>query len=109
MEPELHSTLEHYFSAANRHDVAGMIADFEGEAIVKDEGHEHRGVEAIRTWMKETIRKYNFRAEPKSVARASDQTAVSVRVTGDFPGSPITLTYWFKLEGQKISRLEIRS
>jgi len=107
MTTKMHSTLEHYFAATNKHDVAGMIADLTDDAVVKDEGREHRGVAAIREWMKETIQKYKFKAEPTSVARENDQTAVSVTIFGDFPGSPIALTYWFKLEGQKIARLEI--
>ena len=107
MTTQLHSTLERYFAATNRHDVAGMIADLTDDAVVKDEGREHRGVPAIREWMKETIRKYEFQAEPTGVARENDPTAVSVTVSGDFPGSPIALTYWFTLEGQKIARLEI--
>ena len=107
MTTTLHSTLEHFFAATNRHDVAGMIASFADHAVVKDEGSEHRGVPAIREWMKETIRRYHFRVEPTNVARTSDVTAVGVTVSGTFPGSPITLTYWFKLEGQKIARLEI--
>ena len=107
MTTKMHSTLEHYFAATNKHDVAGMIGDLTDDAVVKDEGSEHRGVAAIRKWMKETIQKYKFKAEPTSVARENDQTAVSVTISGDFPGSPIALTYWFKLEGQKITRLEI--
>ena len=107
MTPQMHSTLERYFAAANRHDVASMIADLADDAVVKDESHEHRGVRAIREWMKETIRKYKFKAEPTNVARENDRIAVRVTVSGDFPGSPIALTYWFKLEGQKIARLEI--
>jgi ketosteroid isomerase-like protein len=107
MTPQMHTTLERYFAATNRHDVAGMVAGFADDAVVKDEGHEHRGVPAIREWMKETIRKYKFKADPTRVARENDRTAVSVAVSGDFPGSPIALTYWFKLEGQKIARLEI--
>jgi hypothetical protein len=84
-----------------------MSADLADDAVVKDEGREHRGMLAIRKWMKETIRKYKFKAEPTGVARDNDRTAVSVTVSGDFPGSPIALTYWFELEGQKIARLEI--
>jgi ketosteroid isomerase-like protein len=100
-------TLEHYFAATNRHDVAAMAADFTDDAVVKDEGREHRGVPAIREWMEQTIRKYDFKAEPTSVTRENDRTAVGVTVSGDFPGSPIALTYWFELDGEKIARLEI--
>src|SRR5258705_11428154 len=107
MITKMHSTLENYFAATNKHDVAGMMADLADDAVVKDEGREHRGIPAIRDWMKETIRKYKFKAEPTRVARENDRTAVSVTVAGDFPGSPIEVTYWFKLDGQKIARLEI--
>ena len=107
MTTQMHSTLERYFAATRKHDVAGMLADMADDAVVKDEGREHRGVPAIREWMKETIRKYRFHAEPTSVARENDRTAVSVSVSGDFPGSPIALTYRFELDGQKIARLEI--
>ena len=107
MTTKMHTTLERYFAATNRHDVAGMIEDLADGAIVKDEGHEHRGVPAIRAWMTETIRKYEFQVEPTSVAREGDRIAVAATVSGDFPGSPIALTYRFELEGQKIARLEI--
>ncbi len=108
MALKLHPALERYFAATNRHDVAGMIAGFADEAVVKDEGREHRGLPAIREWMTETIRRYDFRAEPTNVAPVNDTTAVSVTVSGNFPGSPIALTYWFTLEGWRIVRLEIR-
>lgn len=107
MSTKLSSTLESYFAATNRRDLNAMIAAFADDAIVKDEGQEHRGQAAIRVWMKTTIEKYDFVAEPTSVARSHDQTAVSVVLTGKFPGSPVTVTYWFKLDGQKIARLEI--
>jgi len=107
MTTKMHSTLERYFAATNEHDVAGMIADLADDAVVKDEGREYHCVPAIREWMKETIRKYKFKVEPTSVAQENDRTAVSVTVSGDFPGSPIALTYWFTLEGEKIARLEI--
>ena len=108
MALKLHPTLERYFAATNRHDVAGMIAAFADEAVVKDEGREHRGIPAIREWMAETIRTYDFQAEPTDVAPVNDTTAVSVSISGTFPGSPIPLTYWFTLEGWRIARLEIR-
>src|SRR4030095_11958559 len=107
MATNLPPVLERYFAATNRHDLDGMIADFADDAVVKDERREHRGTAAIREWMTETIRKYDFKTEPTTVARANGQTAVSVTVSGNFPGSPVALTYRFKLEGQKIARLEI--
>src|SRR5258706_12928434 len=48
MATKLHSTLEGYFAAANRHDVDGMIAAFADDAVVNDEGHEQRDASGIR-------------------------------------------------------------
>jgi hypothetical protein len=107
MSTKMPSTLERYFAATNQHDVEAMTAAFADEAVVKDEGQEHRGSAAIRGWMNDTIRKYHFTVEPTAAARAHDRTVVTVVVSGNFPGSPVTLDYRFKLDGQKISRLEI--
>jgi hypothetical protein len=107
MSTKLSSTLESYFAATNRRDIDAMIAAFANDAIVKDEGHEHRGSAAIGAWMRKTIEKYDFKAEPTAVARTHAQTAVSVVLSGKFPGSPVAVTYWFTLDGQKITRLEI--
>jgi len=34
-------------------------------------------------------------------------TVVTSRLTGNFPGSPVDLRYFFRLEGDKIASLEI--
>jgi ketosteroid isomerase-like protein len=107
MKNEMHATLERYFTATNNHDVDGMTADLADDAVVKDDGREHHGVPAIREWTKEILRKYKPQVVPTKVAREADRTAVSVNTSGDFPGSPIALTYRFKLDGDKISHLEI--
>jgi hypothetical protein len=74
---------------------------------VKDEGHEHQGSAAIRDWIKETIRKYDFKVEPMACAEANGGTIVTVLVSGHFPGSPVTLSYRFRLDDHTITRLEI--
>ena len=108
MACKLHPTLESYFAATNRHDVDGMIAAFAEDAVVQDERQQHRGTSAIRAWIVDTIRKYDFTAEPTSVVHSNDEMVVSVTVSGTFPGSPITLRYRFRLGvGEKIARLEI--
>jgi hypothetical protein len=37
------------------------------------------------------------------------KTVVSTKLTGNFPGSPLTLDFVFTLEGGKIAALEIKS
>ena len=107
MAVELPGLLADYLSAANAHDVAAMSATFTVDSLVKDEGREHRGLAAIREWMKETIEKYDYRVEPIESSQMDRKTVVLVSISGTFPGSPITLQYEFTIKGQKIARLEI--
>jgi hypothetical protein len=47
--------------------------------------------------------------EPVAVTARDGKTVVSTQLTGEFPGSPLTLDFVFTLEGGKIAALEIRS
>jgi len=107
MSADLPRLLADYLSAANAHDVAAMSDAFTADSIVKDEGREHRGLAAIREWMKGTIEKYHYKVEPIEWSQLNRKTAVLVSISGTFPGSPITLQYQFTIQGQKIARLEI--
>jgi hypothetical protein len=44
-----------------------------------------------------------------SVQTFGDLVTVRARLTGEFPGSPVELDHIFKLSGNKIASLEIRS
>ena len=44
---------------------------------------------------------------PLEVAETDDVTSVRARVSGHFPGSPVTLTFAFRLESEQIASLEI--
>src|SRR5258705_13161302 len=107
MSTKLPELLAGYFAAANVHDVGAMLAPFADDAVVKDESREHRGREAIRKWMEETIRKYDFTLEPADVSESGRKTVVTTVVAGKFPGSPVRLRYAFSLSRDKIRRLEI--
>jgi len=107
MSARLPGPLAAYFAATKHYDVEAMLAPFADGAVVKDEGRERQGLEAIREWMEETIRKYRFTAEVTDVAQTDRKVHVTVLVAGQFPGSPVTLRYAFTLDREKIARLEI--
>jgi hypothetical protein len=48
-------------------------------------------------------------ARSSEAVRRDGQTVVTARVSGDFPGSPVTLTFIVRLERDLITSLEIRS
>ena len=107
MTAQLPQALAQYFAAKNSYDIDGMVAQFDDDASVRDEGREYRGRAAIRAWIEHATRKYRVTVEVKDVARDGGRDIVSGVVSGDFPGSPAGLRYAFTLAGTKITRLEI--
>lgn len=80
---------------------------FAGDAEVHDEGRTFRGLAAIRAWKAESQARYRYTVEPLEVVRQGDSLELKVRVTGDFPGSPVVLDYAIVLADDRIARLEI--
>ena len=95
-----------YF-AADTIDAEAVARCFTDGAVVVDERHEYRGRTAIARWKADASAKFRYSVERLGVQVSGDQTTVTGRVTGDFPGSPVELHYHFTLEGDKIARLEI--
>ena len=96
-----------YYEAKNRHDVDAMLAPFAAEAAVKDEGKTYVGHAAIRAWMEDTTHKYRVTVEPETIDEDGERLVVRALVSGNFPGSPARLTYWFTVRAGKIAGLEI--
>jgi ketosteroid isomerase-like protein len=95
-----------YF-AADTTGAEGVAQCFTDGAVVIDERQEYRGRTAIARWAAEASAKFRYTVDQLGVDVSGDQTTVTGRVTGDFPGSPVDLQYRFTLEGDKIARLEI--
>jgi len=75
--------------------------------VVKDESHTHKGRAAIKQWKTEASAKYAYTSEPVACEQRGEKTIVTSRITGNFPGSPIDLRFFFALKGEKIASLEI--
>src|SRR5881396_3260808 len=109
MSVDLPAPISIYIAAENRGDTEALAQSFAEDAVVRDEGHTIEGLAAIKQWMAETKRKYQHTVEPLASTQKGDKTIVTNRLTGNFPGSPIELQFIFKLDGEKIVSLEIRS
>ena len=107
MTATLPQPLADYFAAKNRHDINAMLIPFSPDATVKDEGKTHRGSDAIRGWMEETTRKYRVTVEVAEATANGDAWRIAGIVSGNFPGSPVTLHYNFTLADNRIALLEI--
>lgn len=106
MSIELPAAIAAYFNA-DRQGARAVALCFTPDGVVKDEGHLHRGTDAIGAWKEKASAAYNYTSEPIALRPDGKRLIVTGRVTGDFPGSPVDLTYAFTLEGERIAVLEI--
>jgi ketosteroid isomerase-like protein len=104
----LPQSIHAYFDANVRLDADAMLAPFAPDAVVRDEGHTRRGSAAIRTWIEEASIALPAIAAPQAVHSDGDLHHVTASVAGNFPGSPVTLTFHFRLNSGRIAELEIK-
>ena len=95
-----------YF-AADRTDGDAVSRCFTETAVVQDEGHTYRGRAAIKQWKADAAAKYQYTSEPFACEQKDGKFVVTSRLTGNFPGSPVNLRFFFRLDGDKIASLEI--
>ena len=99
--------IELYFTSENARDIAATDRCFTTDATVRDEGKTMSGLAAIRAWRAEAARKYQHTVEPLAVGTRDGKVVVSGKVSGTFPGSPITLDHTFELADDRIASLVI--
>ena len=104
--PDLPEPIASYF-AADKQDCDAVAQCFTKEAVVKDEGRTHTGLNAIKQWRAEVSTKYIYTSEPFASEQKDGVTIVTSRLTGNFPGSPVNLQFFFRLDRGKIAALEI--
>jgi hypothetical protein len=107
MSVELPEPIAAYIAAENGHDPEALGRCLANDAVVKDEGRTVEGLVAIKEWKAETKKKYQHTVEPLASVEEDGNTVVTVRVAGNFPGSPVDLRFVFRVEAGKIASLEI--
>jgi ketosteroid isomerase-like protein len=107
MTETLPPAVERYFAAKLDEDIDTVMLSFAEDALVQDEKHTYRGRPAIRAWIEETTAKYHARAAVSDVEANGDKLRVAALVSGNFPGSPVTLHYDFMLRDGLIAELSI--
>ena len=109
MSLQLPAPFEQYIQIANSDALETVPECFAPDAIVRDEGQTYEGVAAIRNWMTATKKKYGHTVVPLQLAERGGQSVLRAGLSGNFPGSPITVNFNFVVAGGKIRSLEIRS
>lgn len=109
MSIQLPDPIDRYMQIANSGTAQAASECFAPDAAVYDEGHTYEGAAAIKNWMAATKKKYGHTVAPLELEERGGQSVLKVRLTGNFPGSPITVNFSFVLTDGKIRSLEIRS
>lgn len=94
-----------YFAAENNPEALAHC--FTAKAVMKDDGHTYTGVDEITAFMAAASARYSATTVPLTLQREHGAQVVRAQVTGNFPGSPIDLSYRFRLERGLIASLEI--
>jgi hypothetical protein len=74
-------------------------------ATVFDEGKNHNGKTEIQQWIKKANEEYQ--AVMKPVEYSAKEEVLKAEVSGNFPGSPIILSYHFTFQNGLIESLKI--
>jgi hypothetical protein len=85
--------IHRYFHLASQADTQSYFAQFTEDATVEDEGVQRKGIDAIRAWRTEVPRVAYTVHDIVNAARGQD---AHVDIAGDFPGSPVRLTFHFE-------------
>jgi hypothetical protein len=107
MNIELPEPIASYLAAEKSHDAGMLDRCFATDAVVRDESRTYKGLEAINTWKQASQAKYQYSVEPLSCSQEGQTVTLLARLSGNFPGSPVELTYTFELAEGKIASLDI--
>ena len=107
MRTKMPDVIDAYIQASNSRDADRFGSLFSEDAIIHDEGQEYRGVVGIRKWLESTVKKYAFTLTPIDLSLEKHEPVLSVKMEGDFPGSPLSARFRFVLREGKIARLDI--
>lgn len=91
--------------AQNNFDSVAYANCFSETAIVFDEGKTHNGKTEIQQWIEKANSAYQAVMRPLEYSAIEE--VLKAEVSGSFPGSPIVLSYYFKLQNGLIESLKI--
>ena len=104
----LPEAIRRYQEAHDRRETDRALSSFTIDAVVHDEGREHRGHEEIRTWLSSASTRFTYTRTLIDVTAIDADTWVVVNhLEGDFPGGEVDLRYRFRLSRDHIAELAI--
>jgi hypothetical protein len=100
-------TIARFIDASNARDLDAAVDCFSEEAVVEDEGRTHRGIAEVRAWKQATEERFRYTIEPTGLEERDGRSLMRGILAGNFPGSPVELTYDFRVVDDAIESLRI--
>ena len=89
----------------NNFDSVAYANCFTETAVVFDEGKTHKGRKEIEKWIDEANKKYQATMKPLEYSETGH--TLEAEISGNFPGSPLVLTYHYEFKNELIQSLKI--
>jgi len=89
----------------NNFDSVAYANCFSETAVVFDEDKTHNGRKEIENWIEKANKDYQ--ATMKPLEYSNTEEILKAEVSGNFPGSPIVMSYHLKLKDELIQSLKI--
>lgn len=93
--------------AQDEFDAETYAGCFSDTAVVFDEGRTHRGRNEIKLWIDKANREYRTVMTPIEYTQSGQTGVLKAKISGTFPGSPVTLDYHFSISNGQIDALKI--
>lgn len=92
-------------NAQDNFDSTAYANCFTETAVVFDEGKIHNGKKEIKKWIEKANKEYQVTMKPIDYSEIKQE--LKAEISGNFPGSPVVLTYHYRFENGLIQSLKI--
>ncbi|PTT41429.1 hypothetical protein DBR28_04095 [Chryseobacterium sp. HMWF028] len=99
--------LQEFLKAQELFDSVSFVNCFSENASVFDEGKIYTGKEEIRQWNEKSNNEYKTLFEVKDFSMKDNMTVLKINISGSFDGSPVMLSFHFRIENGLITALAI--
>lgn len=101
----LPKVVEELVKTQNNFDSVAYAKCFTETAVVFDEGKTHNGRKEIEKWIDKANKDYQ--ATMKPLEYSTKEEILKAEVSGNFPGSPIVLSYHLEIADELIRSLKV--
>ena len=91
----------------NSFDSVAYTNCFSETTVAFDEGKTHNGRKEIEQWIADANNRYQSIMEPVSFEENGTESILKAEVSGNFPGSPLILSYHLQIADELIQSLKI--